>query len=103
MFKMKHFAVAALLAVKAASQTYYWWPYDAPITYAGYTGIYSYSERISEVKIYKGANGCLSGLALRSHSGTETYDYAAGTSTQAPAPESCSSNTLCLSQSLSDS
>ena len=88
---MKSYTIAALLAAEAASQYYTWKPYaGAPETYSGLTRINPRSERISEVKIYKGANGCLSGLALRSHSGTYTLDNNSGTQTsQAPAPESC--------------
>ena len=82
---MKTYTIAAILAAKAASQRYD--PYGSPTLKHGYTRINPKSERISEVKIYKGSNGCLSGFSLRSHSGNYTVTH--GTDwepTQAPGP-----------------
>ena len=66
---MKQQTIVALLATSAAAQypaVGSWRPYGTYASnYGGDTMIYSASERVSSLTIFKGNNGCISGLTLK--------------------------------------
>ena len=80
-----------------------WKPYGSfSDTSRVYTQMYTLSERISQVDIYKGSNGCITGVTLKSPSGTESKEWNTWiTTTQAPKAQDCTqNNALCRTKSL---
>ena len=79
---MKCFSVVIILAANAAAQDFIsggtWQPYTyASATYWGRTSILNSAEHISRVDVFKGSNGCISGVAINSPSGSNSYDFSA--------------------------